>query len=327
MDVLFVGGTGIISSACSDLAVQRGINLWVLNRGTAHRPLPDGVRQLTADIRNPASVEDALGSLRFDCVCNFIAFVPEHIETDIRLFRERTRQYVFISSASAYKKPVQQWPLTESTPLGNAFWQYSRDKIACEDRLVAEWRSTGFPATIVRPSHTYDQTLLPFDPYQAGYTVLSRLLANKPVVVHGDGTSLWVLTHHRDFASGFVGLLGNPKTAGEAFHITSDEVLSWNEIYEAVARAAGVDARLVHVPSDVIAREHPSWGAGLLGDKAHSVIFDNSKLRKFVPGYQARIPFTQGAQEIVDFYRRNPTFEPIDPVVDALMDRLVARFG
>jgi nucleoside-diphosphate-sugar epimerase len=327
MDVLFIGGTGIISSACSALAVQRGINLWVLNRGTSHRMLPQGVRQLVADVRDPQSVQRAIGSRTFDSVCNFIAFVPEHVENDIRVFQQRTQQYIFISSASAYKKPVQQWPLTESTPLGNPHWQYSRDKIACEDRLVAEWRTTGFPVTIVRPSHTYDQTLLPFDPYQAGYTVLRRLLDNKPVVVHGDGTSLWVLTHHRDFAAGFVGLLGHPKTAGEAFHITSDEVLSWNEIYQQVAKAAGVDAHLVHVPSDVIAQEHPAWGAGLLGDKAHSVIFDNSKLRRFVPDFQARIPFAQGAREIVDFYRQTPDFEPINTEVDALMDRLIEQFG
>lgn len=327
MDVLFIGGTGIISSACSDLAVQRGVNLWVLNRGLSPRPLPPGVRQLTADVRDADSVRKALGDLRFDSVCNFIAFVPEHVETDIQVFRDRTQQYVFISSASAYKKPVQQWPLTESTPLGNPHWQYSRDKIACEERLVHEWRTNGFPITIVRPSHTYDQTLLPFDPYKAGYTVLSRLLANKPVVVHGDGTSLWVLTHHRDFASGFVGLLGHAKTAGEAFHVTSDEVLSWNEIYEAVARAAGVTARLVHVPSHLIAREHPGWGAGLLGDKAHSVLFDNSKIKRFVPEFQARIPFARGAEEIVAFYRQNPGFEPIDREVDALMDRLCARFA
>lgn len=327
MDVLFVGGTGIISSACVALAVRRGINVWVLNRGTSPRPLPPGVTQLTADIRDPQSVERALGSLRFDSVCNFIAFVPEHVEADIQAFRHRTRQYIFISSASAYKKPVQHWPLTESTPLGNPYWQYSRDKIACEDRLIREWRDNGFPVTIVRPSHTYDRTLLPFDPYQAGYTVLSRMLANKPVVVHGDGTSLWVLTHHADFAGGFVGLLGNPKTAGEAFHITSDEVLSWNEIYEIVARAAGVNPQLVHVPSDVLAREHPAWGAGLLGDKAHSVIFDNAKIKRFVPGFHTRIPFEQGARQIVEFYRQNPTFEPIDANVDALMDRLIARFG
>lgn len=327
MDVLFIGGTGIISSACVELAVQRGVKVWVLNRGNTLRPLPPGVTQLTANIRDPQSVERALGTLRFDSVCNFIAFVPEHVEADIQAFRERTREYIFISSASAYKKPIQHWPLTESTPLSNPHWQYSRDKIACEDRLIQEWRNHGFPITIVRPSHTYDRTLLPFDPYQAGYTVLHRLLANKPVVVHGDGTSLWVLTHHKDFAEGFVGLLGHPKTAGEAFHITSDEVVSWNEIYETVARAAGVKARLVHVPSDVIAREHPGWGAGLLGDKAHSVIFDNSKLKRFVPGFQARIPFEQGSREIVHFYRHNPTFEPVDPQVDALMDRLVARFG
>ena len=327
MRVLFIGGTGIISSACSELAIERGIELVLLNRGTSSRPLPAGAKHLVADIRDPQSVKRALGDQRFDAVCNFVAFVPEHIQADIDAFSDRTRQYLFISSASAYKKPVQQWPLTESTPLGNPFWQYSRDKIACEEHLLQAWRETGFPATIVRPSHTYDKTLLPFDPYRAGYTVLSRLKSGKPVVVHGDGTSLWVLTHHRDFAQGLVGLLGHAKTAGEVFHVTSDEVLTWNEIYTTIAQAAGTTARLIHVPSDVIAREHPAWGAGLLGDKAHSVIFDNSKIRRFVPDYRAVIPFARGAEEIVRFYAEHPDFEPLDPEVDRLMDNLCQRFG
>jgi nucleoside-diphosphate-sugar epimerase len=326
MRVLFIGGTGIISSACSELALERGVELHLLLRGQSPRAIPRGAKVLSGDIRDRASARKALGDLRFDAVVNFINFVPEHIQADIELFSGRTGQYVFISSASAYKKPVDNWPITESTPLHNPHWQYSRNKIACEELLIKAYRERGFPATIVRPSHTYDKTLLPFDPYRSGYTVLKRLQQGKPIVVHGDGTTLWVLTHHRDFAKGFVPLLGNPAAVGEAFHITSDELLTWDQIFQAVARAAGVEAKIVHVPSDVIAKEHPDWGAGLLGDKAHSVIFDNSKLKRFVPDYVATIPFSRGAQEIVRFYDENPTFEPLDPSVDALMDRLVERF-
>ncbi len=327
MRVLFIGGTGIISSACSELALERGIELYLLCRGKSPRPIPKGVKVLNGDIRDAQSARQALGRHEFDAVADFISFVPEHIQAGLELFSGRTGQFIFISSASAYKKPVDNWPLTESTPLHNPHWQYSRNKIACEELLIKAYRESGFPTTIVRPSHTYDKTLLPFDPYQCGYTVLQRLKQSKPVVVHGDGTSLWVLTHHRDFAKGFVGLLGNPKAVGEAFHITSDEVLTWNEIYGSVARAAGVQPKLVHVPSEVIAREHPDWGAGLLGDKMHSVIFDNTKIKRFVPGFTCTIPFARGAEEIVQFYAQNPNFEPLSAAVDHLMDQLVARYA
>jgi nucleoside-diphosphate-sugar epimerase len=326
MRVLFIGGTGIISSACSELALERGIELHLLLRGQSPRPVPRGARVLSGDIRDAQSTRRALGNLRFDSVVNFINFVPEHIQADIELFTGRTDQYVFISSASAYKKPVDNWPITESTPLHNPHWQYSRNKIACEELLLKAYRERGFPATIVRPSHTYDKTLLPFDPYRSGYTVLKRLQQGKPIVVHGDGTTLWVLTHHRDFAKGFVPLLANPASVGEAFHITSDELLTWDQIFTAVAHAAGVKPTIVHVPSEIIAREHPDWGAGLLGDKTHSVIFDNSKIKRFVPDYVATIPFSRGAEEIVRFYDENPTFEPLSASVDELMDRLVERF-
>lgn len=282
---------------------------------------------LPVDIDDAPAVQKALQGLEFDAVVDWIAFQPPQIERDIELFRGRTRQYVFISSASAYAKPVVRVPIVESTPLANPFWQYSRDKIACEERLLRAYREEGFPITIVRPSHTYDETLLPFDPYGAGYTVLDRMRRGKPVVVHGDGTSLWVLTHHRDFARGFVGLLGHPAALGEAFHITSDEALPWNEIFGAIARAAGVEPRLVHVPSDVIAREHPGWGAGLLGDKAHSVLFDNTKVRRLVPDFQAVIPFHRGAREIVDYHLRHPERCQVDASVDALMDGLARRFA
>jgi nucleoside-diphosphate-sugar epimerase len=263
--VLFIGGTGIISSACSRLAVQRGLDLYVLNRGnTALRPPPEGATVLNGDIRDPASAKAALGDLEFDAVVDWVAFTTDHVRADLDLFRGRTGQYVFISSASAYQTPPERLPVTESTPLRNPYWQYSRDKIACEDLLTAAYRDDGFPATIVRPSHTYDRTTVPFS--GGHWTAVERMRQGKEVVVHGDGTSLWTLTHHDDFAKGFVPLLGHPRAIGDAFHITSDDVLTWNQITEALAAAAGVRARIVHVPSDAIAAADPEWGAGLLGD-------------------------------------------------------------
>ncbi len=327
MKVLFIGGTGIISSAVSRLALERGIELYLLCRGKSVRPVPAGARVLQADINDAEATRAALADHQFDAVVNWIVFEPAQIERDIELFRSRTSQYVFISSASAYHKPVVRVPIVESTPLHNPFWQYSRNKIACEERLLRAYREEGFPMTIVRPSHTYDETLLPFDPHGAGYTVLDRLLKGKAVVVHGDGTSLWVLTHHKDFAKGFVGLLGHPAALGEAFHITSDEALPWNEVFHSIAHAAGVKAKLVHVPSEVIAREHPDWGAGLLGDKSHSVIFDNTKVKRLVPDFVATIPFRQGAREIVAYYKKHAGSFGVDPKVDALMDRLAARLA
>jgi nucleoside-diphosphate-sugar epimerase len=322
--VLFIGGSGIISSACSRLAVERGVDLFVLNRGTSiHRPLPAQATVLRADIRDPASVKEALGDHEFDAVVDWVAFTPEHVRADVEVFRDRTRQYVFISSASAYQTPPARLPVVESTPLRNPFWLYSRNKIACEDLLVAAHRDEDFPATIVRPSHTYDRTLVPFD---GGWTALARMRQGKEVVVHGDGTSLWTLTHHVDFARGFVPLLGHPRAVGEAFHITSDDVLTWNQIAEALAAAAGVEARVVHVPSDAIAAADPEWGAGLLGDKAHSMVFDNAKLRALVPDYVATIPFHQGAREIVAWHDEDPSRQRVDARLDAVMDRLVEAY-
>ena len=325
LKVLFIGGSGIISSACSRLAVERGIDLYVLNRGkTSTRPLPPQATVLSADIREPETVREVLADREFDAVVDWVAFTPEHVQTDIDLFRDRTGQYVFISSASAYQTPPARLPVLESTPLRNPHWQYSRDKIACEDLLVAEYRNTGFPATIVRPSHTYDRTLVPFD---GGYTALARMLAGKPIVVHGDGTSLWTLTHNTDFAQGFVPLLGNSRALGEAVHITSDDVLTWNQIAELLASAAGVTARIVHVPSDAIAAADAAWGAGLLGDKAHSMVFDNSKLRSLVPGFRAVVPFEQGAREIVAWHAEDPARQQINEHLDQVIDALVARYA
>jgi nucleoside-diphosphate-sugar epimerase len=322
--VLFIGGTGIISSACGPLAVERGLDLYLLNRGgTSHRPVPPEATVLRADIRDPASVDAALGGRDFDVVVNWVAYTTQHVQADIDRFRGRTGQYVFISSASAYQTPPARVPVVESTPLRNPIWQYSRDKIACEDLLVAAYRSDGFPATIVRPSHTYDRTSVPFD---GGWTALGRMRQGKEVVVHGDGTSLWTLTHHADFARGFVPLLGHPRTVGDAFHITSDEALTWDQIAHALAAALGVEARIVHVPSDAIAAADPEWGAGLLGDKAHSLVFDNSKLRTVVPDFVATIPFEQGAREIVAWYDEDPARQQPDARLDALMDKLVETY-
>jgi nucleoside-diphosphate-sugar epimerase len=324
LKVLFIGGSGVISSACSRLAVERGIDLYVLNRGaTLRRPLPEQATVLRGDIRDPASVAKALGGREFDAVVDWVAFTPDQVQADIDLFRGRAGQYVFISSASAYQTPPARLPVLESTPLRNPFWRYSRDKAACEDLLVSAYRNEEFPATIVRPSHTYDKTLIPLD---GGWTALGRMRQGRPVVVHGDGTSLWTLTHHADFARGFVPLLGHPRTLGEAFHITSDDVLTWNQIAQSLATAAGVSADIVHVPSDAIAAADPDWGAGLLGDKAHSMVFDNSKLRSVVPDYRAVIPFEQGAREILAWYDEDPSRQQVDARMDAVMDKLAGAY-
>jgi nucleoside-diphosphate-sugar epimerase len=325
LKVLFIGGTGVISSACARVAVEHGIDLFVLNRGrSTDRPLPRGVTMLRADAREPRSVRQEIKDLDFDAVVDWVAFTPDQVRTDIELFSGRTGQYVFISSASAYQTPPARVPVTESTPLRNPFWAYSRGKIACEDLLVAAYREQGFPATIVRPSHTYDQTTVPFD---GGWTVLGRMLAGKPVIVHGDGTSLWTLTHNEDFARAFVPLLAHTRTLGDAIQITSDDVLTWNQIAEALAAALGVSAQVVHVPSDAIAAADPDWGAGLLGDKAHSMIFDNAKVRGLVPGWRAVIPFEQGAREIADWYRADPARQVTDARLDAVMDKLAAAWS
>jgi nucleoside-diphosphate-sugar epimerase len=323
MKVLFIGGTGIISSACSALALERGIDLYLLNRGKSIRPVPEGATVLNGDVRDPQSVREALGEHSFDAVVNWIAFTTEHVETDLDLFRGRTGQYIFISSASAYQTPPSSLPISESTVLDNPLWQYSRNKIACEERLVRAYREEKFPMTIVRPSHTYDRTLLPMD---GGYTIVDRMLRGQKVIVHGDGTSLWTLTHHADFAKAFVGLLGHPGAIGDAFQITSDEWLSWNQIYEIVARAFGTQAQIVHVPSDLLAAYDPDWGAGLLGDKAHSAIFDNSKVKRLVPDFTCTIPFARGAEEIAAWYQADPARQKVDEEVNRLHDRILAAY-
>lgn len=324
MKVLFIGGTGLISSACVQLAASRGIDIVLLNRGQATRAIPEDVTVLQGDIRDKDAISKVLNDMTFDVVANFIAFTPEHIETDVELFRGRTKQYIFISSASIYHKPPLHWPTTESTLAHNPYWPYSQAKIACEERLIAAYRQEGFPVTIVRPSHTYDERSLPL---RGRYTIIQRMRAGKKIVVHGDGTSLWVLTHHRDFAKGFVGLLGNVHTLGEAIHITSDEVLTWNQIVEIIADAAGVKADIVHIPSEKIATYDKEWGAALFGDQQHSMIFDNTKIKRLVPDYVATIPFRQGAAEIVAWFDSNPAAQQVDEKLDQLMDTLIAAYG
>lgn len=317
MKVLFIGGTGNISNACSHLAVQQGIELYHLNRGKVKSDTADGITSLRADIKNKKQVLTAIKNLKFDVVVNFIAFTPEDIKQDIEIFTGRTKQYIFISSASVYQKVGGHPVITESTPLYNPYWDYSQDKIACEELLNNEYRKTGFPITIVRPSLTYDTVIPVAIGSWTDYTIIDRIKKGKEVIIHGDGTSLWTITHSRDFAKAFVGLLGHQQAIGHAFHITSDELLSWNQIYEAVAEAAGAELKAVHIASDFICEVADSvdWGwmrGNLLGDKAVSTIFDNSKIKRFVPEFNATIPFKKGIKKTVEWFEADPSRMVID---------------
>lgn len=325
MRALFIGGTGVISSACSQQSIERGIELYLLNRGQSQRPVPEGARILHGNIHDPEEVKRVLEDRTFDVVVDWIAYTPDQVQKDIDLFRDRTGQYIFISTAAAYQKPPASLPITESVPLNNPYWEYARAKIACENMLIAAYRELHFPVTIVRPSHTYDRTKIPI-PGGGGFTMVDRMRKGKKVIVHGDGTSLWVLTHHQDFAKGFIGLLGNPHVIGDAFHITSDEVLTWNQIFEIIASAAGAELRLVHVPSEGISAFDAEWGAGLVGDKAHSVIFDNTKIKRAVPAFLATIPFVQGASEILAWYDEDPKRQAVNEKFDRLVDRIAAKY-
>lgn len=322
MKVLFIGGTGIISSAVSRLAVESGIELYHFNRGQSHRKI-EGVKNITGNIRNIEETKEIIADYLFDVVVNWISFTPEQVQADIEIFTGKTKQYIFISSASAYEKPISKLPITEETPLINPFWQYSRDKADCEKILLNEFKTNNFPVTIVRPSHTYDNTLIPND---WGYTILDRMLKGKKIIIHGDGTSLWVLTHNTDFAVGFVGLFGKKEAIGEAFHITSDELLTWNQIYQMMANELGVPLNAVHIPSDFIAKHNPEHGAGLLGDKSHSVIFDNSKIKKLVPEFSCKIPFSQGVKEIVAWYKNNKDWQVINEKINTSIENIIQDF-
>ena len=325
MKVLFIGGTGTISSACTRLALEQGVELYLFNRGQTSTDLPAGAHLIQGDINNRDEAEALLKGHTFDAVVDWIAFGVEQVERDIELFSGRTGQYVFISSASAYQKPVAHYRIDEGTPLANPFWEYSRKKIACEDRLMREYRDNGFPITIVRPSHTYSPSRLP-TAIGGGPNVIARLRAGKKLIVHGDGESLWVMTHNTDFAKAFNGLFAHPKAIGHAYQITSDEVLTWNQIYAILGTAVGAEPQLVHIPSDFINHHDPATGAGLLGDKACSVVFDNSKIKELVPGYTATVPFSQGAKECVAWLDADPQRAQIDKEKEAMMDRVITAY-
>lgn len=321
--VLFIGGNGTISSSISRRLVSQGHDLTLLNRGTdSTRPPIEGASSLIGDANDPASVRAAIGSREFDVVANFRSFLPQQAADDVETFEGRVGQYVYISSASAYQKPVVRLPITESTPLTNPFWQYSRDKIASEEVLTAAYRERGFPATIIRPSHTYDETRIPL---QGGWTQIDRMRRGVPVVVQGDGTSFWTLTHSRDFAVAFTGLLGHPAAIGNAFTITSDEALTWDAIANILGNAAGAKPEIVHIASETIAKDIPDWYGGLVGDKAHSLVFDNSKVKRLVPEFVATTPYHVGAREAIAWFDADPARRVVDPAIDAALDALVAR--
>jgi nucleoside-diphosphate-sugar epimerase len=331
MKVLFIGGTGNISSACSRLAVENGVELYHMNRGKVKADMPAEVKTFTADIKDKNKVQAALGDLNFDVVVNFIAYTPEDIKQDIEVFSGRTRQYIFISSASVYQKVGGHPVITESTPLYNPCWDYSRNKIACEDLLNDEYRKNGFPITIVRPSHTYDTVIPVAIGSWTDYTIIDRMKKGREVIIHGDGTSLWTITHSDDFAMAFIGLLGHQQAIGHAFHITSDELLNWNQIYEAVAEAAGADMNAVHIASEFICDVADTIGwewmrGNLLGDKAVSTIFDNSKIKRFVPGFVAKITFKEGIKKTVQWFEADPSRMVIDEGNNSFIDTVLTAY-
>jgi nucleoside-diphosphate-sugar epimerase len=330
MKVLFIGGTGLISSACSELAVERGVELYILNRSRSNQyPVPEGAHLLVGDVHeNEANLVGLLEPYVFDAVVDWIAFTPEDIERDLRLFSGRTGQFVFISSASAYQKPPRHYLITEETPLENPFWDYSRNKIACEDRLMQVHREQDFPVTIVRPSLTYGPSQIPLcvGSWQHPYTVVDRMKRGRQIIVPGDGTSLWVLTWNGDFAKGFLGLLGNQKAIGEAYHITSDEVLTWNQIYREVGRALGVDPEIVHIPSDLIAAYDLEVLGSLTGDKVNSSVFDNSKIKALVPDFSCTVPWSEGVRRAIAWHVADPSRQTIDERLNNLWDRILSEY-
>ena len=327
MKILFVGGTGTISMAITRLLAQRGDELWLLNRGNRNAGLPENVKTITADINNEAEVLEKLGDMEFDCVGEFIGFVPAQIERDIRLFSGRTKQYIYISSASAYQKPPKSHIITEETPLENPYWEYSRNKKACEELLFEAYRTDGFPVTVVRPSHTYDERSVPLGVHGSGgsWQVVKRIMDGKPVIIHGDGSSLWTITHNSDFAKGYVGLIGNPKAIGEAFHITSDETVSWNRIYQAIADALGTELKPYYVSSQMLADMGKGYDftGSLTGDKSNTVQFDNSKLRSLVPDFKAEISAEEGIKRTVKYILAHPEFQNEDKEFDAWCDKVI----
>lgn len=327
MRLLFLGGTGIISTACARLAVERGHDVFLLNRGT-RSPIP-GAATVVADLQDPRAVAVALGDRTWDVVIDFLAFGPEDIERDLRWFRGQVGQYVFISSASAYQRPVSHYLVTESTPLANPYWEYSRQKIAAEERLLRAYREEGFPATIVRPSFTYGDTMVPLaiNAWPLTWTAVDRMRRGVPVAIPGDGSSLWTSTHNTDFAKGFLGLLGHRQAIGHAFHITSDEVLNWNQLYQAVAEAAGVrQPRFVRIPTDFITACLPEERGSLEGDKATSVVLDNTKIKRFVPDFVATTRFRDGIAKTIAWFDADPARQQVDAQFNRTWDQLIAAY-
>jgi len=323
--VLFIGGTGNISRSVSNLAVQRGMELYLLNRGKRPTSIP-GAKSIVCDISKPDECVAALKGHQWDAVVDWIAFDENDIQRDYELFKGTTKQFIFISSASAYQRPAASPYVTESTPLGNPFWQYSRNKIACELRLNAYYRDEGFPITIVRPSLTYDTVIpVPIGGWTE-YTVVDRIKKGKKIIVHGDGSSLWTITHAEDFAKGFVGLLGHQQAIGHAFHITSDEILTWDQIYQAVSEAAGCKAEIVHIPSDFIGAFDEHLRGSLVGDKATSVIFDNSKIKRYVPGFVATIPFQQGIRRTLKWFEADDARQVVKAETNDLIDTIIRQY-
>jgi nucleoside-diphosphate-sugar epimerase len=328
MKALFIGGTGTISTAITELAPKCGFDLYLLNRGSKMELVPEGVKVIEADIYQEEAVREKLKDLTFDVVVDFIAFHTSALERDVRLFQGKTKQFIFISSASAYQKPLSTPFITESTPLYNPYWEYSRNKIACEEYLMKEYRENGFPITIVRPSHTYSDFGVPVAIHgrNGSFSVVDRIRKGKKVIVHGDGNTLWTLTHNTDFAKAFVGLMGNFHAIGEAVQITSDESLSWNQIYAIIGSALGVEPQIVHIPSETLAKVNPELLGGLLGDKSHSVIFDNTKVKRLVPGFTATVRFDQGVRRTLQYILSHPELQKPDPEFDIWTDKMIEAY-
>ncbi len=327
MKILIIGGTGTISMAVTELlAKSKQHELYLINRGTREEDIPHGVKLLKADINDEKTVLSLIGDIKFDTIAQFCGFVPFQLERDYRLFKDKTKQYIFISSASIYNKPVPSPFITEGTTLRNPYWNYAQDKIACEDYLMRLYRESGFPITIVRPSHTYDNRSIPLGVHgsKGSWQVAKRMLEGKRVIIHGDGTSLWTMTHNSDFAKGFVGLIGNPHAIGEAFHITSDEVLTWNQIYEQIANALGVELKAAHLSSEFLNRcTELDLKGTLIGDKANSMIFDNTKIKRAVPEFKATKSFSEGIRETVNYILKHPQYQIEDSAFDAWCDKVL----
>ncbi len=326
MKALLIGGTGTISTEISRKLIEDGHELWLINRGSRNGELPEGAHVIVADVNDEERIDALLTGQEFDAAADFIAYGPEQLERDYRLFRGRIRQFIYISSASAYQKPLSDYRITEGTPLSNPYWEYSRGKIAGEDYLMKLYREEGFPITIVRPSHTYYKRSVPVGLHgkNGSFQILKRMLEGKRVIIHGDGTSLWTLTHSRDFARAFVGLMGNIHAIGETVQITGDETLTWNQIYQTIAQALGVVLKPYYVSSMFLAAAcYYEGGDGLLGDKAHSVVFCNDKLKRLVPGFQATVRFDQGVREAIEYIFSHPECQKEDPEFDAWCDRVI----